>query len=121
MKLNYGESPDMDKLVAAVLEKKQYRAELHIKQRDAQTYLLICLAGPAGAAPQKLKAQGPFHSYDQVAGSRNAIIQALLGDEFKLISAIPVWQLHAQAFANNCRDTLDKNAGDFSFDPKDVL
>ena len=121
MKLYYGENTHPENQVAAVLEKDQYRVELHIKRRDEQTYLLICLAGPSRATPQKQRAQGPFHSFEQVAGSRNAIIQVLLGDEFKLISAIPVWQLHAQAFANNCRDTLDKNAGDFSFDPKDVL
>lgn len=121
MKLSYGENPNPENVNAAILEKDQYRVELHIKRRDAHTFLLVCVAGPSGASPKKQKAQGPFHSYDQVSGCSNAISQALISDGFKVIPAVPVWQLKAQAITNDCRDTLNKNAGDFSFDPKDVL
>ena len=121
MKLSYGENANPESLIAAILEKDQYRAELHIKRRDEHTYLLVCVAGASGASPEKQKVQGPFHSYDQASGSANAIAQALINCGFKLILAVPVWQLKAQAIANDCRDAINKNAGEYAFDPKDVL
>jgi len=121
MKLYYGDNQNPENPVTAVLEKDQYRVELHIKRRDEQTYLLVCIAGPSGASPEKQKAQGPFHSCDQAIGCANAIAQALISDGFKANSEVPLWELKAQAITNDCRDTLSKNAGDFSFDPKDVL
>ena len=97
------------------------RTELHIKQRDNNTFMLVCLAGSKHSNPSKLRAQGPFHSAQQAQGARNAIMCALQKEGYTPASDLPCWELHAQAFANNCRETLALNKGDYDFDPKDVL
>lgn len=96
------------------------RTELHIKQRDHSTFMLVCLAGNSNSYPERLKAQGPFHSELQAQGARTAIMFALQREGYVPTTVLPCWELHAQAFANNSRETLSRNQGDYDFDPKDA-
>lgn len=123
MRLSYGDKNEPEARIAAVLIRERYpgHTELHIKRRDNNTYLLVCLAGSKGAHPVKLKAQGPFHSAEQAQAARNAIMYALKREGYRSTEDLPCWELHAQAFANNSRETLRQNQGDYSFDPKDVF
>ena len=83
--------------------------------------MLVCMSGPLNSGPEKLKSQGPFHTDDQARGAANAIATALKPQGFDQRLELPHWELHAQAYANNIRETIDLNLGDYSFDPKDVL
>lgn len=123
MHLKYDETNTNDDSIATVLLRPlpPYRAELHIKRRCNNTFMLVCISGCEGTPPSKLKAQGPYHSLLQTCGARNAIVNALFQEGYSKSNEHPCWELHAQAFANNSREAVSANIGDYGFDPKDVF
>ncbi|MDO3383654.1 hypothetical protein [Gilvimarinus algae] len=104
-----------------VLEKNDWRVEIHLRRDEDEIATLLAYAGREHT-PERAMHQGPFQRIDQAIGARRAIVGAMLADGYRLLEEeLPIWTLNAQRDINSIRERKELSSASYKFDPKDVF
>jgi len=124
VRLDYGSDADEvnGRQCALVRAGDGGRVEISLHDhRDAETFCLVALGGREGAAPERKRCMGPFHSLAQGQGAMKAIVAALLNDAYAVeTDGRFQWELMAARLAKEIRETRIRHRTDTTFVPLGV-